>query len=151
MVPDKKEFVFKGSDRTIFSFVAIPSIFESELSGERSEGKGYHMALGAVNTKGSQSAVNDLSSVGFLNVELQFEQGIAALHTRREYKVRPLALLMALLGSIAGLIGTFGYFMGFVEERWLQYRSNKQKDEAEKKIKPKRYLIEYYDDQKSKK
>ena len=90
------------------------------------------MALGSKNTKGSQSAVNDLSIVGFLNVELQFEQGIAALHTRREYKVRPLALLMALLGSIAGLIGTFGYFMGFVEERWLQYKSSRNTSESAK-------------------
>jgi len=125
MVPDSVDKVFKGSDQNIFSFVAIPSIFESELKDDPREGKGYHMALGALNTKGSQSAVNDLSSVGFLNVELQFEQGIAALHTKRAYKVGPLTLVMTLLGSIAGLVGTFGYFMGFVEERWLQYRAEK--------------------------
>jgi len=42
-----------GSEESIFSFVAIPSIFESELSKDPSLGKGYHMALGAKNTKGS--------------------------------------------------------------------------------------------------
>ena len=150
MVPDKKEFVFKGSDRTIFSFVAIPSIFESELKDDPREGKGYHMALGALNTKGSQSAVNDLSSVGFLNVELQFEQGIAALHTKREYKVRWLTLVLTLLGSIAGLVGTFCQAMGFVEERWIQYRLQKKKREISKKVRPKRYLKEYYDEKSSK-
>ena len=112
--------MFMGSEESIFSFVAIPSIFESELSGERSEGKGYHLALGAKQTKGSQSAVDDLSSVGFISVELHFEQGTSALHTKREYKVRWLILVMTLLGSIAGLVGTFGTAMGFEEERWLQ-------------------------------
>ena len=113
MIPDEVDLVFKGSQETILSFVAIPSIFESELSGDPSESKGYHMALGSNNTKGSQSAVDDLSSVGFLNVKIQFEQGISALHTKREYKVKWLTLFMVLLGSIAGLVGTFGYAMGF--------------------------------------
>ena len=98
------------------------------------------MALGAKNSKGSQSAVEDLSSVGFLNVEIQFEQGIAALHTKREYKVRWLTLVLTLLGSIAGLVGTFCQAMGFVEERWIQYRLQKKKREISKKVRPKRYL-----------
>ena len=132
MVPDENDLVFKGSQENIFSFVAIPSIFESKLTEDPSEGKGYHMALGAKNTKGSQSAVDDLSSVGFLNVEIQFEQGIAALHTKREYKVSWLTLLMALLGSIAGLARTFGTAMGFVEERWLQYKSSRDSNESSK-------------------
>jgi len=55
MEPDSRDFAFKGAEKTIFSFVAIPSIFESELSGEPSVDKGYHMALGTNNAKGSQS------------------------------------------------------------------------------------------------
>ena len=90
--------------------------------------------------------MQNLSSVGFLNVEIQFEQGIAALHTKREYKERWLTLIMSMLGSIAGLIGAFGAAMRFVEKRWIQYRSYKKKDEDDKRFNPNRYLIEYYDD-----
>ena len=105
------------------------------------------MALGTKNTKGSQSAVNDLSTVGFLNVQVQFEQGTSALHTKREYKIRWLTLVMTLLGSIAGLIGTFGAAMRFVEYRWIQYRSTTKKDKTDEKFVSKRYLIEYYNDE----
>ena len=76
------------------------------------------MALGNKNQKGSQSDVDNLSSAGFLNVELQFEQGIAALYTKREYKVPWLAIIMTLLGSIAGLVGAFGSGMRIVEQIW---------------------------------
>ena len=89
--------------------------------------------------------MDDLSSVGFLNVEIQFEQGIAALHTKREYKVLPLTLIMTLLGSIAGLIGAFAVAMRFVEQLWTQYRSQSKKDKTAEEVKPKRYLIEHYD------
>ena len=58
---------------------------------------------------------------------------------------------MTLLGSIAGLVGTFGTAMGFVEERWIQYRSQKKKHAISKKVKPKTYLKEYYDEIESKK
>lgn len=95
--------------------MAIPSIFESELKEDPKEIKGYHLALGSKNTKGSQSEVDNLSSAGFLNVNIQFEQGIAALHTKREVKVRWLTLVMSILGSIAGLLGTFSFAMRFVE------------------------------------
>ena len=137
--------MFKGSQSTIFSFVAIPSIFESELSGEPSEGKGYHLALGAKQTKGSQSAVDDLSSVGFISVELQFEQGTSALHTKREYKVSGLTLVMAVLGTLAGLLGTFVILMRFVEERWIEYKSEKKNKKTANLVIPNRYLIEHYD------
>jgi len=147
MVTDASDLVFKGLYQTIFSFVAIPSIFESELAADPEESKGYHMALGSKNTKGSQSAVNDLSIVGFLNVELQFEQGIAALHTKREYKTRWLTLFMTVLGSIAGLIGIAGAAMRVAEKLWLQYRATKKKDETDKAYVSNRYLIEYYDDE----
>ena len=70
MIPDEPDIVFKGYDETVFSFVAIPSIFESELSGDPSESKGYHLALGSKNSKGSQSKLDNLSHAGFLNVEL---------------------------------------------------------------------------------
>ena len=118
MIPDEPNLVFKGSVETIFSFVAIPSIFESELSDDPSEDKGYHMALGAKNVKGSQSDVDNLSSAGFLNVQLQFEQGIAALYTKREYNVRLLTVILTLLGSIAGLVGVFGAGMRVIERMW---------------------------------
>jgi len=90
--------------------------------------------------------VQDLSSVGFLKVEIQFEQGIAALYTKREYKLSLLMLVLTLLGSIAGLVGAARAAMRVIEERWIQYRSQKKKDDDAKKLKPKRYLKEYYDD-----
>jgi len=146
LIPDDRELVFAGSMTTTFSFVAIPSIFESEIKGDPSEGKGYHLALGSKNNKGSQSKVDGLSSAGFLNVELQFEQGIAALYTKREYKVRWLTVIMAILGSISGLAGIIAYVMSFIEEKWITYRAQKKKDELDEEIIPKRYLLEYLED-----
>ena len=106
------------------------------------------MALGTNNIKGSQSTVNNLSSVGFLNVKIEFEQGIAALHTKRTFKMGPLTVVMTILGSIAGLTGAFAAAMMFVERCWLQYEHTKMKERRDQELKPKRYLIEYEDERK---
>jgi len=45
--------VFLGSEASQFSFFAIPSIFESELTEDPAEDKGYHMALGTESLQGS--------------------------------------------------------------------------------------------------
>jgi hypothetical protein len=37
--------VFRGSHETVFSFFAIPSIFESDRSSDPSKDTGYHLAL----------------------------------------------------------------------------------------------------------
>ena len=66
--------------------------------------------------------MKNLSYAGFLNVELQFEQGIAALYTKREYKVRWLTRVMTILGSIAGLAGTFELVMRFIEKKWKKLK-----------------------------
>jgi len=38
--------VFRGAEPTLFNFIAIPSVFESEVSGDTPEDTGYHLALG---------------------------------------------------------------------------------------------------------
>lgn len=70
----------------MFNFFAIPSIFESEISGDTSSETGYHLSLGENSTKGSSYTVENLSKSRFLHIRISFSQGESALHTKRTYR-----------------------------------------------------------------
>ena len=126
---DDPRAIFIGPEPSVFTFLAIASIFESEISGDPKEGKGYHMMLGAGTTPGSHEPVWELIQAGFLNVQLQLEQTGAALSTTRLYRNEPMALFLAFLGSIAGVMGVVIVAMRFSEKMGAKFKTQHPEDE----------------------
>jgi len=59
--------VFVGPEPTVFHFMAIPSVYESEVEKEEDQQTGYHLALGDSSTIGSSYTVENLTKTRFLH------------------------------------------------------------------------------------
>jgi hypothetical protein len=115
--------VFRGSGQTVFSYFAIPSIFESDRSGDPTKETGYHMSLDTSNQAGSQFSIKDLDKAQFLRFQLNLFQGGSALHTKRTLKLRTSALLMAIIGAVSGLLGGMAALMKKIEKTHISYQN----------------------------
>ena len=59
--------VLRGPDPTVFHFMAIPSVYASEVENEPAQQTGYHLALGDVAETGSTYTVENISKTRFLH------------------------------------------------------------------------------------
>ena len=123
---DKDQF-FRGSSPSIFRYLMTPSLFKTDSNKWEGEKKGYHITSQEEPYKGSQANVSEYCSFRLqykknLEVYVTLNKNWAVLLTQR-LQVQPLSsLLSSLSGSIIGIMGIFGFFMGFFENYHLKYR-----------------------------
>jgi hypothetical protein len=122
---DKDQF-FRGSSPSIFRYLMTPSLFKTDSNRWEGEQKGYHISSQEVPSKGSQAYVSEYCSDRLqykknLEVQILLNKIWAVLVTQR-LQVQPLGTLLSnLSGSIIGIMGIFGFFMGFFEEYHIKY------------------------------
>ena len=138
--------IFIGHDPSIFSFLAIASIFESEIAGDPDENQGYHMSLGARSQLGDYVPDLKVGIEGYVNIRIELEGTGVALLTQRSYKMEPFAILLGVLGSIAGVMAAIIATMRISEIINNNIRSRYKQIKAEEKIRPNPRLQEYYDE-----
>jgi hypothetical protein len=120
--------VFRGSEPTVFSYTLTPSLFDYDGK----EKTGYHVALQSNPLIGSTTDPQDYSINDFQSITLLLTQDINALYILRYTIYTEILLIMALIGSVVGIMKLIGGAMSFLESNYLTQKSKiKRNNELE--------------------
>ena len=119
--------LFVGSDDSIFYFLMTPSFFISYVSDFQSNVTGYHVSKDINTVYGSIYSIDELSIVFQLGITVYLTQSNSGLYTER-YQIQTFILLMiALLGSLAGIMEILRLLMRFIEKHYIKFLEEKKK------------------------
>ncbi|OMJ95574.1 hypothetical protein SteCoe_990 [Stentor coeruleus] len=119
IVPDTETSVFYGSEYNEFFIKATPSIFESDSNLWPSLNKGLHLSQSRIPTKGSTVNEKTINVSEGLYITIFISQSDTLLYTKRTLKTNFVLIFSGLLGTVFGIMGSFGSIMAFVESKFL--------------------------------
>lgn len=128
--------LFRGPSPTIFYFSLIPSLFEDD-SGKKT---GYHVTTQATPDAGTMIAPEQFSFISNQYVLLTVSRDLNALYTLRLITYTLFLLIMALIGSVVGIMNVIGGAMSFVENNFLQRKAKKERNDKNEKLMDNRKL-----------
>ena len=122
--------LFRGPDPTIFYFSLIPSFFEDD-DGKKT---GYHVTTQATPDAGSMIIPEQFSYTSYQYVLLSVSRDLNALYTLRLITYSLFLLIMALIGSVIGIMNVIGGAMSFVESNYLERKAKKERNDKNEKL-----------------
>ena len=115
VVQSSSNSFFTGEDPTIFEFTLIPTVFSS--SGYNSSG--YYVSMDTKPVLGSQSSYLDFSPSSRLLLQINLVTSNTCLTISRELSVGMLELFSALIGTIFGMMSSFGGILN-ISEKYIE-------------------------------
>lgn len=115
--------LFRGVTPTKFYFTITPSYYTSQTGSAT----GYHIALEKSPNAGSSYKPSDISLTSHLFIELHLTQALNGLYTSRLLVQTQLILLMAILGTVPGIMDLIGSTMSFIESKYIVYYTKRNK------------------------
>ncbi|OMJ87148.1 hypothetical protein SteCoe_11147 [Stentor coeruleus] len=122
----KNTELFRGNNPTMFYFTVTPSYYVSSISNIEKY-TGYHIASELSPVSGSSFTPDDMGFTSNLYIQLSLSRDLNSLYTNRLPAQTKLALIMALLGSVPGILNLVGSVMAFIEGNYLNCIKNKKK------------------------
>jgi hypothetical protein len=110
--------MFRGKDPTIFSYTLTPSLFDFDGS----EKTGYHVALKSNPSPGSTIGPTEFAYNDYQFITLLLTEDINSLYIYRYTIYTAILLIMALIGSVVGIMKIIGGGMAFVESNYLNQK-----------------------------
>jgi hypothetical protein len=117
--------VLRGSEASKIYYELISSVFTSESSKGVSEEFGYHISASKGPEVGSSVSTYEIPGSFGLNLVIYLDLSSTGLLTSRRLKQSTLLLLSSILGSIFGLMRTFGSAMSLAEDKWRKYEKRR--------------------------
>lgn len=128
--------IFRGKDPTIFAYSLIPSLFDYDGS----EKKGYHVTITSAPTPGTMIFPDDFGYTDYQSIVLSVSRDINALYIVRTTIYTLTLLVMALIGSIMGVMRMIGGAMSFVESNYLAQKAKQENKNKVQKLEDNRKL-----------
>lgn len=128
--------LFRGPDPTTFYFSLIPSLFEDDDS----EKTGYHVTSQAAAVAGTSIPPEQFGIASYQYVLVSVSSDNNSLYTERKMIYTLFLLIMALIGSVVGMMNIIGGAMSFVESQYLARKTAYDKDQKNQKLKDNRKM-----------
>ena len=128
--------LFKGPDPTTFYFSLIPSLFEDDSS----EKTGYHVTSQAASVPGTSIPPDQFGIASYQYVLVSVSSDNNSLYTERKMIYTLFLLIMALIGSVVGMMNIIGGAMSFVESQYLARKTAYDKGQKNQKLKDNRKM-----------
>ena len=116
--------MFRGKDATVFSYTLTPSLFDFDGS----EKTGYHVALKSNPSAGSTISPAEFAYHDYQFITLLLTEDINSLFIFRYTIYTAILLIMALIGSVVGIMKILGGAMAFVESNSLAQQAKRQRN-----------------------
>jgi hypothetical protein len=133
----EKGKLLRGPDPTIFFFSLIPSLFEKDGKDEKT---GYHVTSEAAAVEGTSVTPEQFGFTSYQYVLVKVSSDNNALFTERKTIYTLFLLIMALIGSVVGMMNIIGGAMGFVEGNYLAKKTAFDKDKKNQQLKDNRKM-----------
>ena len=133
--------VLIGPIASAFYFTMTPSLFTSDLSDFPSPSTGYHISLTQPPVAGSQTPIDDLSYISGLGTVLYLETSTSGLNTQRFQTQTFMNVVSAVLGSVAGVMGTVGFLLHLTEKKQMEILDRRETKKHHGKIVKARYAL----------
>ncbi|OMJ80570.1 hypothetical protein SteCoe_19167 [Stentor coeruleus] len=127
--PKSSDHILRGTTPSIISYKFTPSVFISESSRWTSLETGFHISSYEDVTLGSIATQKTVNTQVYLRASISIIKSDTGMQTQRILNSSLFVFIGSLLGSIFGLMGSFGAAMGFSETFVDNYQ-----DKANKKI-----------------
>ena len=128
--------IFRGKDPTVFAYSLIPSLFDYDGS----EKTGYHVTITSAPIAGTMIYPDDFGYTDYQSIVLSVSRDINALYIVRTTIYTETLLVMALIGSIMGVMRMIGGAMSFVESNYLAQKAKQENNNKVKKLEDNRKL-----------
>ncbi|OMJ76398.1 hypothetical protein SteCoe_24230 [Stentor coeruleus] len=125
-----KNELFRGETPTKFYFTITPSYYKSQTDSAT----GYHIASEKFPKAGSSYTPSDLGFTSYLSIEFTLTKALNGLYTSRLPIQTQLVLLMAILGTVPGIMSINGSIMSFIESNYISYSIKRNKKHSMKQL-----------------